>query len=302
MLVNQYFVCGLNNRIIDFRNCSLKKYIGGMCMKNFLILLLLAISLLNFGCSKKGDDAVTSDDAKDKAATETVVYDVVLATGEWAPYTSDKMEGYGFFTEIVTAALDESGLKYKYEFYPWKRCENNLSEGKIFAIFPYMKTAEREKEFNFSENVFASTGKFFYLKSKITKDVVWTKLEDLTPYKIGGVLGYWYEKPFNDAGLKVDWVADDESNIKKLYGERCDLIASDELVGWQGIMKLFPGEKDKFATVKKPLNVDELKLMVSRKYPGSDEKLVKFNQGLEKIRSNGKYADILLKKYNLSAQ
>jgi polar amino acid transport system substrate-binding protein len=31
-------------------------------------------------------------------------------------------------------------------------------------------------------------------------------LEDLRPYKLGGVIGYFYEDLFNKAGLEVDYV------------------------------------------------------------------------------------------------
>ena len=44
--------------------------------------------------------------------------DVTLITGEWTPYTSEKLENYGFFTEIVSEVCKEMGVVPKYEFYP----------------------------------------------------------------------------------------------------------------------------------------------------------------------------------------
>ena len=75
---------------------------------------------------------------------------------------------------------------------------------------------------------------------------------------MGGILGYWYEKDFKEAGLNVDYAASDEVSLKKLYEGRMDLLAMDELLGWHYIKKLYPNEVQKFDTVKKPLKNDLL--------------------------------------------
>jgi len=46
------------------------------------------------------------------------IREVVLATGEWPPYTSEHMKGYGIFTEIVAAVFSEMGVKPVYHFNP----------------------------------------------------------------------------------------------------------------------------------------------------------------------------------------
>ncbi|MBF0203780.1 MAG: transporter substrate-binding domain-containing protein [Desulfamplus sp.] len=192
---------------------------------------------------------------------------IILVTGEWPPYTSGKMEGYGFFTEIVSAVFKEAGFEVEYQFYPWLRCEKNIQNGNAYATFPYIINDERKAIYDFSDPFANSTGKFFYLKSNIKSDIVWEKYEDLKKYKIGGTAGYWYVKAFEEVGMKIDLAASDEIGMKKLYGGRFDLLATEELVGWSLIKTLFPAQLDNFGMVKKPLNTDELRLMVSRTYP-----------------------------------
>jgi polar amino acid transport system substrate-binding protein len=228
----------------------------------------------------------------------TAPIQILLATGEWKPYTSEKMEGLGAFTEIVSAAFEEMGQKPRYVFYPWKRAESETKDGKVFATFPYIMTDERKKDFDFSDPVMISTGKFFYLPERHKSEIVYNQLEDLQAYRVGGTLGYWYETPFKQAGLQVDYTSSDEQNIQKLYLDRVDLIASEELVGWAIIRALYPQEVNRFATVKKPLNEDPLRLMISKQYPGAAELTQRFNAALKAIYAKG-IAQKILEKYGL---
>ncbi|MBF0230103.1 MAG: transporter substrate-binding domain-containing protein [Desulfamplus sp.] len=224
---------------------------------------------------------------------------VILVTGEWPPYTSEKMEGYGFLSEIVSAVFKEAGVEIEYQFYPWLRCEKNIKEGKAYAAFPYIITDERKAIYDFSDPLGKSSFCLFYLKSNIKTDVVWEKYEDLKKYNVGGTAGYWYEKAFADAGIKLDLASSDELGVKKLHGGRFDLLATDELVGWSLIKTLFPADIKKFAVVEKHLNNDELRLMVSKTYPDSQAITKKVNEALQRIKDKGIYSEIL-KKYNIS--
>jgi polar amino acid transport system substrate-binding protein len=220
---------------------------------------------------------------------------ILLATGEWTPYTSESMTGYGLITEIVTAAFKEVDIEPSYRFLPWKRAETELENGDVFGIFPYILTHERKKKYNFSEVLTDSKGYLFYYipSKKINRDFNWKTFSDLKKYKTGGTIGYWYEKPFKDSGLDVDYSVSDEQGIKKLKYGRIDILASEERVGWQLIHKLFPEDIEKFGVVKKPLNKDELRVMISRNYPDSHKIMMKLNAGIKKIKANGKLKKIL---------
>jgi len=264
-------------------------------MKKILLFLMI---LSIFNCSKKQD---IQEEIKENMIAEQNIFtedvDIVFGTGEWAPYTSAKIEDYGIFTEIVSAACKAANLTFTYKFYPWKRCEVNLQNGELFAIFPYMKTPERESIFNFSDSVMENNMVMFYRKS-VNKNINWKTFEDFKEYKIGGVLGYWYETEFKNANLIMDYASSDSQNLIKLANGRIDYAASEDLVGWDVIIKEFPDSKNDFATVKKPLKTGSLYIMVSKDYPNSDELLKRFNQGLSIIRTNGKYSEIMLNKFN----
>lgn len=225
-----------------------------------------------------------------------------LATGDWAPYTTPDLPGQGIFTEVVSAVLTQAGFAPSYYFLPWKRGEQEVKRGEMFAVFPYIKIEEREKDFYFSDPIMPTTGRFFYLKSRFPKSIDYQDLSDLRPYRIGGVLGYWYTTPFAAAHLNVEYVPSDHQSVQKLYLKRIDLAACEELVCWALIDKLYPRHRTDFAVLDKPMNQGSLRLMVSKTYPHAQEILQKFNQALAQLRGNGTIDAILRRhKWNRSA-
>ncbi len=224
---------------------------------------------------------------------------IVLTTGEWAPYTGEALENQGFFTEITTAVFKEMGKTAKYVFYPWERAEKAVGDGEAWGAFPYTPNEERAKTYTFSNNVVYSTTYFFYYKPHM-QAVTWEKLEDLQPYTLGTVTGYYHEKLFADAQLTTDSSADEASGLKKLQAQRIDLFPMNDLVGWALIKELFPNEVDNFGVLEKPMDQTELTIMVSKSDPEALKLLDEFNAALQKIKDNGVY-DQILTKYGLSA-
>ncbi len=221
---------------------------------------------------------------------------VKLGTGEWAPYTSEGLENYGFFTEIISEVFKEMGVEAEYVFYPWRRCYDLVKKGKLWAAFPYSYTEERAKEVLYSDPVAYSTTTFFYYKNN--KNYKYETLEDLRPYKLGGVLGYFYEELFKKAGLEVDYVYKELNAIEKLMARRIELLPLNELVGWSLIKKHLSNEESNFGTLEKAFSRDALHLIVSKEYSDTRELLKGFNAALKRVIENDTYKSIL-KKYNI---
>jgi polar amino acid transport system substrate-binding protein len=231
--------------------------------------------------------------------------EVILTTGDWPPYVFETGNDKGPMVDIVVAAFKEAGITPKIVFYPWKRAEDEVRQGKAFAAFPYSVSDERKKEFDFSDPMYDVKAKFFYNKKYHSDGMPFEKLEDLRNYKIGGLLGSWYEPYFKNAGLQVEYVNATDQNVQKLALGRIDLTVEEENTTRLLIRKLFPNEADQFATLEKPLEqpgvVNELSLLVSRGYPNSAELLKQFNTGLAAIRANGTFKQIL-EKYQIAVQ
>lgn len=208
---------------------------------------------------------------------------IILATAEWDPYISQTKTGHGQFSEIVTHVFKEMGIETEYMFAPWKRVEALVKQGQAFAAIPYSYTEKRHQIFDYSVPIMNSSYVFFYNKKTHPQGINYDKLEDLAAYHIGGVTGYWYDELFAKAKLTIEYVTTDDQCINKLYVNRVDLIASDELVGWSLIKKLYPNEMNQFGVIPKPFGTQYLHLMVSRNYPNAPLLTQKFNETFKNL-------------------
>ncbi|KIX14942.1 substrate-binding periplasmic protein [Dethiosulfatarculus sandiegensis] len=214
--------------------------------------------------------------------------DIKLATGEWNPYTSAKMENYGYFTKVVSEVFAEMGHSPKYIFYPWMRCYNSVLIGKVWAAFPYSKTPQREGEVFFSDQIsFSVTKWFYYERTGETKNIRYDTLTDLKPYRLGGVTGYFYEENLRKAGLKVDYSPKEINAVEKLMLGRVDFVPLNELVARHLIKTHFPAKAHNFKTLDKPYSKKALRLIVSKKFPEAKILLREFNSALKRCRARG---------------
>ena len=280
-----------------------------MQRKFLSVILFVGMLTIVVGCTTPPTPAPVSTVESIPTAAPTLPpsteNEVVLTTGDWPPYVLETGPDKGPMADIVIAAFKEAGVTAKIVFYPWKRTEDEVRQGNAFAAFPYSLTPERQKEFDFSDPLYTVKAKFFFNKKYHPDGMPFEDLADLKNYKIGGLLGSWYESAFKEAGLQIEFVSSPDQNVEKLARGRIDLMIEEENSVWQLIRNLYPDEVDQFATLEKPLEqpgvINDLSLMVSRSYPNSAKLLEQFNVGLAAIRANGTYTQIL-EKYQVAVQ
>ena len=219
-----------------------------------------------------------------------------IVAGELPPFTSENPEE-SFLTEVLQEVAREMGVTFTIIFVPWIRCECQVEQLQAWGAFPYVSNPEREQKFFFSDRLYSAQAKFFYYSPDgEKKDFSYTELQDLRPYRIGGVRGYYYVKAFEDAGIELELVTDEEQNPKKLAAGRVDFIIMNETVGWHLIKKSFPPDKVKnFGTVEKPYTEFNSCLMTSKHYPNTQGLLTRFNAALNKVKETGVYQRIIEK-------
>ncbi len=216
---------------------------------------------------------------------------LVLATGEWPPYSSAAMDDQGVFPAILAMVFTEMGVDHEIRFYPWKRCYQMVRDGEIWGAFPYSRTQRRLQEVLYSDSVAYSTTVFFTYGNKPA--IQYKDLADLAPWHIGGISGYFYEEQFDKAGLRVTYVPDERSALQMLVAGRVDLVPVNELVGWHLIREMFPGQGERFHVLERPLSHNELSVIVSPDRPGSQRMLERFNRALAKVLASGASRAIL---------
>lgn len=222
--------------------------------------------------------------------------EIVVATGEWAPYTSKHMKKNGFITEIIAEVFREMNAEPKYVFYPWRRCYGAVKNGELWGAFPYSPTGERKNEVLFSDKISHSITTFFvYGDGKKFEKFRYEKPADLGKYRVGGVIGYFYEENLEKSGLKVDYAPKEKNALEKLIVGRTDILPLNELVGWYLIRKHFKNEAKNFKVLETPFSTNDLHLIASRQWPGSKEKLERFNNALSIVKDKYVYKSIIEK-------
>jgi polar amino acid transport system substrate-binding protein len=229
---------------------------------------------------------------------------VRFAIGEWAPYTGQGLEQSGMAAEVVSAACKAAGLEAEYAFFPWKRAEANVETGTFFATFPYRETQDRASKFRYSETLYKSSNAILLHRGNPrTAHFKYSGAEDLRDFKVGTLAGSdAISGPLRKAGIQVEEVQGVQQNLQKLEGQRIDCVIDDKPVLFQALTKHYAadsGRRNQFWFGEGGFGpATEYKLLVSRRYPGAQELLEKFNAGLRRIKQNGEFERIL-KKFGL---
>lgn len=230
---------------------------------------------------------------------------VVLASGEWIPYASAHLPGNGAAAEIVSAAFAAVDVQVRFEFYPWKRAETSVANGTVFAAFPYFVLAERVASADLylhSQPLFSSVYGILYCTTHTkTSQISYRQPIDLAGKRIGILAGTpMVALALQEAGVAFEETPLIDFSVRKLQAGRIDYVIDDRAVLSSKIQELFPQESASFAFL--PVNFSQkrtMHLLVSKKYPGSELLLQRFNEGLRIIGANGTL-EALHQKHNLS--
>lgn len=226
--------------------------------------------------------------------TASAADSVRLTNGEWPPYLSDKLPHYGAASHLVTEAFKAAGVETVYGFFPWKRSYKQAREGHWQGTLVWVYTAERARDFYYSEVVIRDPEYLFHLK---TRDLDWKTPADLSGLIIGTTLHTAYpplEKAAAEGILKLERAGNYDTLYKRLLRHRIDAIPQVSQVGrYYQQMTLSPEERQRITYSSTVLQEREYHLILSKRAKGSPALMERFNQGLAIIRSNGTYARII---------
>jgi len=225
---------------------------------------------------------------------------VTLATLEWEPYIGPNMDNNGYVHEIVVEAYKRSGIDVDIRFLPWTRAVSTVQKGKRDGLFPEYYDESRLKNFVFSDSFPGGpVGLYKRKDNKISYAVDPQKkqteaLNALKQYRFGVVRDYVNTKEFDEATFIIKDVAkSDETNLKKLFKGRVDLIFIDKYVAKHIIVRKYPHFMSGLEFMEPPLEVKPLYIAFSKKAIDYQAKLKAFNEGLKKLREEGMLVKIV---------
>ena len=267
----------------------MKGSISSMKANGSLILLILLLGCLS--APAKADDLKPID----------------IAIGEWKPYVSQELEGYGEVPRKVTLILEWMGYRPNYVFMPWGQAEIIVRENPenigFRGTFPFSKTLDRIKQFHFSNKpILKKCLVFFYnkekIKNKIKGEPVLQSLGDLEEFNLGYIkssAGYQYPGELQKILKKKGTVVDNDYQLfHKLIDSsekdiQVEVVPEVKEVGLDLLFDFFPKGQRSIAIFEEKtgdrgcLLPVEYYFIISRLNPDNGEFKVKFDESHEKL-------------------
>jgi polar amino acid transport system substrate-binding protein len=226
----------------------------------------------------------------------------IVSTEEAPLQYTENNEIKGVSAEILYELLKETGYEgTEIRMYPWARAYNKALNDENTMIFTISRMKPREKLFHWTCPLFEIGYTVYKLKSR--KDIKIDNLEDIRKYR----LGLWRDDArhhfFASRGFtKIDVVAYDELNIRKLLHGRIDLYVGDSIAFAYQMEKVWGFSREEFAQLEPVYDIKEARATLYIAFSlKTDEALRgKFAVALEKMKKSGKLQSIL-DKYVISS-
>ncbi len=168
---------------------------------------------------------------------ETSALEVTLcenAIPPWVIEENGKIDRHSLlslFTNKVFSKIPE--IQIRYELLPWKRCQDQVEQGKVDGALLMGINEERKKLFQFSTITLEYPEGFIYSKRNFPNGIRINSFDDLKKFRIGLLRGHKYHeellKLMNQQLIDYEILESSEQNIKMLISGRVD-VAIDGLI------------------------------------------------------------------------
>jgi ABC-type amino acid transport substrate-binding protein len=221
---------------------------------------------------------------------------ILLSTGEWAPYSGEKLVSNGVASAVVTAVLQQIGYKPEFRFMPWSRAEqaalaNDTNRG-VRATFPYALNPERSANFYFSKPIFNIELSVFFNGERNPAGASINKADDLRRFSIVAISGYRYPV---DVERFMSGATSAETNVaafrQLLTSDKPLVVVEATRVGED----LLRGElaTDAAAIQVAPLHfTSPIHLMASKRNPNNSSLIRQFDAALAEMQRSDALAQI----------
>lgn len=218
---------------------------------------------------------------------------VSLVAPEYPPYDSVHLPNYGFFTEIIVESYHAMGYEVDVDIRPWTYAYNEAKNGTYDGLMHAWYTQEREKWFLYSDELPPTN--FVFCTRKNSPVNSFTGYAALTDYTIGTVKDYAYPQSFMDYDFKTKEVITDIENIQSLFNGTVDLIIIDWAQMKYYVEENFSDKSDDYKCLTPIIDSVPAHLVIPKATDNAHQKLIDFNIGFKRIKSDGTYNEILSK-------
>lgn len=218
---------------------------------------------------------------------------VRLVTGDdLPPYAGKQLPHYGMLTEIVQRAFEQAGSQTTLDWAPWKRGYELTKVGEYDATFPYARTAEREKDYLYSDLIYGGIRSVYARPGSAIDPARPDSFRGLSYCAPSGFIVYpQMEALLRQGAITVQRPFSLASCVKMLAIGRVDFFITDSVSGDNLLRRMQAGSS--VARIAKPFDHAEFHLIVPKNRAGAQALIARFNGGLKRLKSNGEYARIV---------
>ncbi len=206
-----------------------------------------------------------------------------IVTEHYPPYEMEQaIEGLrGFDYEVAREAFKRMGYTPKIEFLPWKRALEMTRTGQVAGVLTCAYTKERAEFMIFSDPLSSFTNAFVVRKE--FEGPKPQKIDDVKGFTTGSVKAYESLRALKDAGLNPIEASSSDTALAMLLAKRFDyLYASLERTSFDLKRLKLVGQLEFHPIIKK-----DFYFCFSKKFPGVETLVEKFNSVLTKMRTEG---------------
>lgn len=207
-------------------------------------------------------------------------------------YLDESHTYVGFNVDLIRAVALRSGIEVKFTPMKWEDACEKLKQGEVDIIEGMKRTAERDKLYDFSEEILTNSQSIFVLN----ENNYLNKYEDLVRHTVAIQKGDVAINNLQSMGrVKIIFTKDQEDAFKKLLSKEVDAFIGNTLTGVYYANKLSINNKLKI--VGGPLNSTAYSIAVRK---GDKATLELLNKGIKEIKENGTYDMIYTKWFGQS--
>lgn len=216
-----------------------------------------------------------------------------------APYQllDSRQRPDGFAVQVVRMVLREVGSEARIELMPWMRIRATKLPLPNQLIFTVYRNRDTENAYKWVGAIVPFRILVYRLKSR--PDITMTDVRSLAKYKIGVVRGGGRFQYLSDKGMgkSLDLASSDESNIRKFFAGRVDILLEDPVM-LRYAAKLYGIDPAKAEIISELTSIaGEGQLAFTLGTP--DALVQSYTAALKKVQGGQDYAD-LLKQYGIA--
>ncbi len=228
------------------------------------------------------------------APTASAERSIEIVIEPWPPFADEALPGDGFLTQLTKAAFEAAGYDPEVRFIPWARALHDVEQGYREALMGLFYTDERNELYRYTEPMYESPVGLIALADHALDE--WESLDQLAEYTIGIGRGFANEPEFDAAvaagELDVHVAEDHSTHVPMLFAERVDLMAGTVEIIMHNVEE--EGYNPSELKVLEPdLQTHEIHVGISRAIDDSEAIRDDFDRGLQQIREDGTYDEIL---------